>query len=73
MYRRISPQKIKAVRGKQTRKSIVERINYFVTAQELYAYEKGKYRPSDKKLAYLIKALECSYEDISEPHELIAA
>lgn len=73
MYRAISPDKVRATRGTKTRKAVVEKIDFAVSEQELYAYEKGDYRPSDKKLAYLLKALDCTFEDISEPVDLVAA
>lgn len=75
MYRVISPSKIRALRGTATRRSIVERAGDVISEQELYAYEKetGGYKPSDKKLPYLLKALDCSFEDISEPVDLSVA
>jgi len=73
MYRVISPTKIVAQRGGKTRRAVIERIDKRLTEQELFAYEKGIYRPSEKKLGLLLQALDCSFEDISEPKELIAA
>lgn len=73
MYRVISPKKILERRGSQTRKVISDRSDGKISEQELYAYENGVYRPSDKKLPFLLKGLNCLYEDITEPVELIAA
>lgn len=73
MYRVVSPNKIVARRGGKSRRAIIERVDKKISEQELYSYEKGLYRPSDTKLAYLLKALDCSFEDISEPVDLVAA
>ena len=72
MYRRISPTKIRQRRGERSRKSVVERVGFKISEQELYYYEKefGGYKPSEQKLAYLLKALDCNFDDISEPVEL---
>jgi len=70
MYRTISPTKIKNRRGEQTRKAVVERIGFVISEQELFSYEKGDYKPSQKKLPYLLQALDCTFDDISEPYEL---
>ncbi len=72
MYRRISPDRIKEIRGDRTRRAVIEPVRDNLTEQELMAYEKGLYRPSEKKLPYLLKGLGCSYDDISFPVELAA-
>lgn len=70
MYRVIDPSKIRQIRGNRTRKDVLGRIDFQISQQELYAYELGKYRPSEKKLPYLLKALNCTYEDITRPVEV---
>ena len=70
MYRTISPNKIAEKRGNQTRRAIVEKVNFVITEQELFAYENDKYKPSAKKLPYLLKALNATFEEISDPVDL---
>lgn len=70
MYRVISPAKIIKKRGTRSRREIAESVGNKVTEQDLYSYETGKWKPSDKKVPHLLLALECDYEDISEPVEL---
>lgn len=70
MYRVISPHKLVEKRGDRTRKQIVDPFKGFLTEQDIYAFERGLHRPSEKKLPYLLKALNAKWEDISEPVEL---
>jgi hypothetical protein len=70
MYREISPTKLLARRGERPRSEIVSRANGKLTEQDLYSYETGKWKPSPKKLPYLLAALECGYDEVSEPVEL---
>lgn len=72
MYRVISPKKLIAKRGSRTRKEIISAAPG-LSEMDLYSYEKGKHRPSDKKLGALLTALNCDWNDISEPVELMAA
>lgn len=71
MYRKFSPAKVRALRGSRTRKELLANINGVIGETELAAYEspkeKGGYRPSDIKMLHLLKALDCGYDDISEP------
>jgi hypothetical protein len=72
MYREISPAKIIAKRGQRSRSEVVKDIDK-LTEQDLYGYEKGLWKPSKDKLPFLLKALEATYDEISEPVELLAA
>lgn len=69
MYRRLSPKKIKDLRGTRTRRKVVSVVEN-LSEQELYYYEKGAYKPSEDKLRLLLKALNCTWEDVSEPVDL---
>ncbi len=73
MYRKINPKKIKDQRGDLTRKKIAELSG--LSEQQIGQYEKvhGGYKPSEASLPYLLKALGCSYEDISDEVELSIA
>jgi hypothetical protein len=73
MYRVISPKKLIEKRAARPRSEIVALSFGMLSEQDLYSYEKGLHRPSDKKLPYLLKALNCTYEQITEPVELTAA
>ncbi len=73
MYRIISPTKITKKRGEQTRRAVVAKVDFVISEQELFAYENGLYKPSSKKLPYLLKALNASFEEISEPVDLALA
>jgi hypothetical protein len=74
MYRKFSPQKVRQRRGTETRKAVIARANGKISESELAAYEHeradGGYRPSDEKMLYLLQALNCTYDDISEPLSL---
>ncbi len=70
MLRIIQPQKLKARRGKRPRREIAKLTNFTVTEQDLYSYEKGLHKPSIQKLVPLLQALNCDFEDISEPIEV---
>lgn len=73
MYRVISPKKLKEKRAGRTRKEIIQSAPGGLSEMDLYSYEKGLHRPSDKKLGALLTALNCDWNDISEPVELMAA
>lgn len=73
MYREISPEKLIAKRGTRSRKEIEIASGRKVTEQDLYSYEKGKWQPSRQKLADLLQALGATYDEVSEPVELVAA
>lgn len=73
MYREVSPSKLIAKRGSRTRKEVELASGRKLTEQDLYAYEKGLWQPSSKKLPYLLAALGATYDEISEPVDLIAA
>lgn len=73
MYRVISPKKIIEVRGHRPRQVIVKNANGVLSEQDIYCYEKGIHRPSDKKMIALLKGLECTWDDISEAVDAVAA
>lgn len=68
MYRKFSPKKVKSARGDETLKAVTDRTGGKIIVSELSSYERGVYRPSDEKMAHLLKALNCTWEDISEPY-----
>lgn len=70
MYREIVPSKIIAARRGRPRKAIAESVGNRVTEMDIYSYEKGLHRPSKDKLAQLLKGLNVTFDDISEPVEL---
>lgn len=74
MYRKFSPKKVRERRGQETRKVVIARVPGKISESELAAYEKeraeGGYRPSDEKMLHLLHALNCTYDDISEPISL---
>lgn len=73
MYRRINPTKITEKRGNRTRKLIAELSDGRISEQQIGQYEKGSYRPSEESLLFLLNALGCTYEDISDEVELAIA
>lgn len=70
MFRVIKPEKILEKRGSRTRKAIAELVDNKLTEMDLYGYEKGKWSPSQEKLKYLLKALDTTFDEISEPVDL---
>lgn len=70
MFREIKPEKIIQKRGKRSRQDVVEAAGGKLTSQALYTYEKGLSRPSPKVLPYLLKGLNTTFDEISEPVEL---
>lgn len=73
MYRRINPTKIAKCRGNRTRKEIADRTKGIISEQQIGQYEKGNYKPSERTLPYLLPALGCTYDDITDPVEFAAA
>lgn len=73
MYREISPAKLIEKRGSRSRKEIEMASGRQITEQDLYGYELGKWKPSPKKLPHLLQALGATYDEVSEPVELVAA
>ena len=70
MYREISPNKLKELRGMRTQGQVADATGGKISAQEIGQYELGRYKPSVHKLPYLLKALNATWEQISEPVEL---
>lgn len=70
MYRVFSPKKLVKKRGTRTRGEIAKLSGDLVTEQDIYNYERGKCKPSDPKLAGLIRAFGCTWDDLSEPKKL---
>lgn len=73
MYRKIKPSKITEQRGTRTRKAIAELTGGQISEQQIGQYEKGQYKPSERTLPYLLAALGCTYEDISDAVDLVVA
>ena len=70
MIRVIKPELLLQQRGDRTRKQIADQTGFKVTQQDIYAYEKGVNYPSLKKLPFLLNALGCTFEDVSEPLDM---
>jgi hypothetical protein len=70
MFRVVKPEKIIEKRGERSRQEIVDAAGGKLTNQALYAYEKGLSKPSPKVLPYLLKGLNTTFDEISEPVEL---
>jgi transcriptional regulator with XRE-family HTH domain len=62
--------KIRAKRGNRPRREIAAAVDYKVTEQDIYGYEKGIARPSPKKLPYLLQALGATFDEVSEAVDL---
>ena len=61
----ISPDRLKKARGKNSRRAVVNAGKEQFTEQDLYNWESGKNLPHPKKLPYLLKALDVSFDDIA--------
>lgn len=70
MYREIVATKIREKRGDRSRDAVAKSVDYKITEQDLWGYEKGEWKPSAKKLPWLLQALGTTYDEISEPVEL---
>ena len=70
MVRTVRGRLITKQRGKLSMDDVVERSGNAFTKASVYGWEKELYKPSVKNLLELLKALDCKYEDISEPLEL---
>jgi transcriptional regulator with XRE-family HTH domain len=70
MFRVIKGQKIKEQRGKRSLREIAAVSNNAFTDVALLEWENGSYKPKDSKIPALLRALNCTYEDISEEVEV---
>ncbi len=68
----LDPEKLKHARGHRTLREIVEAAGKVFTEQQLSAWEKGKYRPRPENVPALLKALDVSYSEITQPLSLAA-
>lgn len=77
MFRVIKGEKIKKQRGARSLREVAKASNGAFSDVSLYEWEKygsgGGYKPKDEKIPALLMALGCSYEDISEPLEVVNA
>lgn len=73
MFREIDPNKLLKKRGTRSRREVAAAAGFKVTEQDIYCYEKGLHKPSTKKLPYLLKGLDTTFEEVSEPVELSLA
>lgn len=69
-YRVINGHKIREQRGSRSIRDVVKAQPNQFSVGALHKWETGKCRPTDEKLPYLLAALGCDYEDISEPKSL---
>lgn len=69
-YRIIKGDKIKEQRGGRSVRDIAREADGRFCIAALSKWERGVCQPTLEKLPYLLKALGCGYEDISEPVSL---
>lgn len=74
-FRTIKGYKIREMRGNRSLQDIVDAAGHKFTRSALWQWEQAESRikPSDANVPALLAALGCSYEDISEPVEALAA
>lgn len=70
MFRVIKGEKIKQKRGERSLREVAAASNGAFSDVSLYEWEKDSYKPKDDKIPALLTALNCSYEEISEPVEI---
>lgn len=70
MLSEIKGQKIKERRGNRSLKDVAEAANNVFSDVALMKWEQDKMKPKRDNLTALLKALGCTYDDISEPVEL---
>lgn len=70
MFRVIKGNKIKQTRGERSLREIASASNGAFSDVSLYEWEKESYRPSEQKIPALLAALNCQFEDISDPFEV---
>lgn len=71
MYREIKGYLIKQQRGKRSLQAVADASGNAFSDVTLRAWEREEWKPSKENLGHLLKALECGYDDISEPVDLI--
>jgi hypothetical protein len=71
MFRVIKGEKIKRMRGTRSLREVAAASNGAFTNAALSEWESGNYKPKDSNVPALLVALGCSYEDISEPVEVV--
>jgi transcriptional regulator with XRE-family HTH domain len=69
-FRTVKGELIRKKRGERSLKEIAELSGNKFTRGAIFQWEKGDYKPTDDNIPYLLKALDCSYEDISEPVDM---
>ncbi len=69
-FRKINGKLIKHIRGSRSLKEIADLSGNKFTRGALFQWESGDYKPTDENVPYLLKALNCDYEEISEPVEI---
>jgi len=69
-YRVIMGSKIKQQRGSRSIRDVVRSAQKQFSIGAFHKWENGVCRPTDQKLPYLLAALGCDFEDISEPKSL---
>lgn len=72
-YKRIVGNKIKTRRGDRSMRELVALGGSRFSPAALYKWENDKAQPTNDKLPYLLKALDCSLDDISETFTLAIA
>ncbi len=72
MFRVINGSKIKKQRGKRSLAEIATASGNKFTDVALLSWEKEEYKPKDDKVPFLLSALGCSYEDISEEYGVVS-
>jgi hypothetical protein len=67
MFRKIDGKLIEIRRGERSLQEIADRASGAFTKTALFFWEKGTYKPTDDNIMALVKALNCSYDEISVP------
>lgn len=70
MFRIIKGELIRKKRGERSLREVAAASNGAFSDVSLYEWEKGSYKPKVEKVPALLAALNCGYEEISEPVEI---
>ena len=63
----LDPAKLISARGQRTLREIADATGGKLSAQQLSAYEHGRYRPKPESLATLLAALGVDFETVARP------
>lgn len=69
----LDPEKLTAVLERLDRTAIIEKVNHQFNKSTLSGWANGAWKPSDKNLDALLKAIGCDFDDISTPYDEFVA